>query len=36
MKKRNLIARYLGSPKYRQRIVRPKRGKGSYKRRKGK
>jgi len=32
MKSRNPIARDLASRKYRQRIVRPKKGRGSYKR----
>ena len=32
MKKRNPIARDLATPKYRQRVIRPKRGKGSYRR----
>tara|TARA_Y100000817_G_scaffold170598_1_gene133258 strand:+ start:152 stop:259 length:108 start_codon:yes stop_codon:yes gene_type:complete len=34
MKKRNLIAKDLRSPKYRPRIVKAKKGKGSFKRRK--
>ena len=34
MKKRNFIAKDLKSPKYRSRIVKPKKGKGSYKRKK--
>jgi len=33
-KLRNFIARDLFSKKYRKRIVRPKKGKGSYKRKK--
>ena len=33
-KSRNLIARDLLTPKYRKRIVKPKKGKGSFKRRK--
>ena len=33
-KSRNFIARDLFSTKYKKRIVRPKKGKGSYKRRK--
>jgi len=33
-KLRNFIARDLFSIKYRKRIVRPKKGKGSYKRKK--
>ena len=34
MKKRNLIAKDLFSLKYRKRVVRPKKGKGSFKRKK--
>jgi len=34
MKKKNLFARDLRTAKYRTRIVRPKKGKGSFKRRK--
>ena len=34
MKKRNIIAKDLRSSKYKPRIVRPKKGKGSYKRKK--
>jgi len=34
MKKRNKIAKDLLSNKYRKRIVRPKKGKGSFKRKK--
>tara|TARA_B100001250_G_C19586172_1_gene694301 strand:- start:130 stop:237 length:108 start_codon:yes stop_codon:yes gene_type:complete len=34
MKKRNKIALDLFSKKYRKRIVKPKKGKGSFKRRK--
>ena len=34
MKKRNLIAKDLLSKKYKARIVKPKRGKGSFKRKK--
>ncbi len=34
MKKKNLIAKDLRSPKYRPRIVKPKKGKGSFKRKK--
>ena len=34
MKKRNLIAKDLFSPKYRKRVVKPKKGKGSFKRKK--
>ncbi len=33
-KNKNLIAKDLRSPKYRSRIVKPKKGKGSFKRRK--
>jgi len=33
-KSRNFIARDLFSAKYKKRIVRPKKGKGSYKRKK--
>tara|TARA_Y100000590_G_scaffold101960_1_gene115792 strand:- start:536 stop:661 length:126 start_codon:yes stop_codon:yes gene_type:complete len=33
-KSRNFIARDLFSTKYKRRIVRPKKGKGSYKRKK--
>ena len=36
MKKRNFIAKDLLSKKYKPRIVRPKKGKGSFKRRKTK
>ena len=32
--KKNLIAKDLRSPKYRSRIVKPKKGKGSFKRKK--
>jgi len=32
MKKRNFIAKDLFSAKYKKRIVRPKKGKGSFKR----
>jgi stalled ribosome alternative rescue factor ArfA len=31
-KKRNFIARDLFSPKYKKRIVKPKKGKGSFRR----
>ena len=31
-KKKNLIAKDLRSPKYKPRIVKPKKGKGSFKR----
>jgi len=34
MKKRNLIAKDLFSLKYRKRVVKPKKGKGSFKRKK--
>ena len=34
MKKKNLIAKDLRSSKYRPRIVKPKKGKGSFKRKK--
>ena len=33
-KKNNLIAKDLRSPKYKPRIVKPKKGKGSFKRKK--
>ena len=33
-KKRNIIAKTLKNPLYKQRIVKPKKGKGSYKRKK--
>ncbi len=33
-KKKNLIAKDLRSPKYRPRVVKAKKGKGSFKRRK--
>jgi len=33
-KSRNLIAKDLLSPKYRKRVIKPKKGKGSYKRKK--
>ena len=36
MKKKNLIAKDLRSLKYRSRIVKPKKGKGSFKRKKNK
>ena len=32
MKKQNLIAKNLRTPKYRSKIVKPKKGKGSFKR----
>ena len=34
MKMKNIIARELRTTKYRTRIVRPKKGKGSFKRKK--
>ena len=34
MAKRNLIAKDLFSPKYKKRILKPKKGKGSFKRKK--
>ena len=34
MKKRNPIALELRSPKYKKRVVKPKKGKGSFKRNK--
>ena len=34
MKKKNLNAKNLRSPKYRPKIVKPKKGKGSFKRKK--
>ena len=34
MKKKNKIAKDLFSKKYKQRIVKPKKGKGSFKRKK--
>ena len=34
MKKKNIIARELRTKKYRIRIVKPKKGKGSFKRKK--
>jgi len=34
MKKKNIIARELRTPKYRSRIIKPKKGKGSFKRKK--
>ena len=34
MKKKNLIAKNLRSPKYRYKIAKPKKGKGSFKREK--
>jgi alternative ribosome-rescue factor len=32
--KKNLIAKDLRSPKYRSKVVKPKKGKGSFKRKK--
>ena len=34
MRKKNIIAKELRTSKYRTRIVKPKKGKGSYKRKK--
>ena len=34
MKKKNLVAKELGTQKYRPRIVKPEKGKGSFKRKK--
>ena len=34
MNRRNFIAKDLHSPKYKKRIVKPKKGKGSFKRKK--
>ena len=34
MKKKNLIAKDLRTSKYRSRIIKPKKGKGSFKRKK--
>ena len=34
MKKKNLIAKNLRSPKYRPRVIKAKKGKGSFKRKK--
>ena len=34
MKKKNLIAKDLFSKKYKPRVIRPKKGKGSFKRKK--
>ena len=34
MKKKNIIAKELRTTKYRIRVVKPKKGKGSYKRKK--
>ena len=34
MKKKNIIAKDLLTPKYKTRVVKPKKGKGSFKRKK--
>ena len=34
MKKKNFIAKDLFSKKYKQRVIKPKKGKGSFKRKK--
>jgi stalled ribosome alternative rescue factor ArfA len=34
MRKKNFIAKDLRTPKYKKRIVKPKKGKGSFKRKK--
>ena len=34
MKKRNPIAKDLRSPKYKKRVIKPRKGKGSFKRKK--
>ena len=34
MKKKNFVARELRSRKYRTRVIKPKKGKGSFKRKK--
>ena len=34
MKKKNIFAKDLRSPKYRSKVVKPKKGKGSFKRKK--
>ena len=34
MKKRNFIAKDLFTPKYKKRVIKPKKGKGSFKRKK--
>ena len=36
MKRRNLIAKDLYTTKYKKRVVKPKKGKGSFKRKKNK
>tara|TARA_B110000914_G_C15487354_1_gene458736 strand:- start:918 stop:1031 length:114 start_codon:yes stop_codon:yes gene_type:complete len=36
LKKNNIIAKNLKNPKFRPRIVKPKKGKGSFKRKKTK
>ena len=35
MKKKNLVAKNLMSKRYKPRVVKPKKGKGSFKRQKG-
>ena len=35
MKKKNLIAKDLFSKKYKPRVIKPKKGKGSFKRKRG-
>ena len=35
IRKRNIIAKNLFTKKYKQKVVKPKKGKGSYKRNKG-
>jgi len=34
MRKKNFIAKDLRTPKYKKRVVKPKKGKGSFKRKK--
>jgi stalled ribosome alternative rescue factor ArfA len=36
LNKKNFIAKVLKNPKYKQRVVKPKKGKGSFKRNKAK
>ena len=36
LNKKNFIAKALKNPKYKQRVVKPKKGKGSFKRNKAK
>ena len=36
MKKKNSIAKDLMTPKYKPRVIKPKKGKGSFKRKKNK